>query len=398
VSRPDIALVSPYPPPGSTHAGRSGVASYTSNLARSLADQGAAVSVIAPMEDGHRELTTDGPIRVERRFSPGPRALPAAARAATATGAPLVHVQHELFLYGGATSVPGLAAALAGLRRGPARTVVTMHQVVDPRSVDSSFTRLHRVTVPAWVARTGLAGVQRTIRGLADRVVVHEAPFARLVPGAAVVPHGIEAVPAPRRDEARDRLGLHGRVSALCFGFLAPYKGIEHALEAMRQVDGAVELVVAGAEHPRLADREPYAGELRRRSGARIRFTGRVEDAEVPGWFAASDVALFLYPRPFASSGALALALAHGTPPLLSPQLGELLDAPAELIVPLEPRAIARRLAELAAYPDRLDTMRAACRRLTAGRSWRSVARRHLALYEEVIGADRASRRSLRST
>lgn len=386
MSRPDVALITPYAPPGSSHAGRSGVASYASNLARSLAEEGAVVSVIAPAERGHQDVTTDGPVRVERRFRRGPGALPAAATAATATGAPIVHLQHELFLYGGAASVPGLAAALARLRRARSRSVVTMHQVVNPRSVDSSFTRLHRVSVPAWVARAGLAGVQRVIRGLADRVVVHEAPFARLVPGAAVVPHGIEAVPAPRRDEARARLGLDGRMTALCFGFLAPYKGIEHALDAIGNLDGAVELVVAGAEHPRLVDREPYAGELRRRSAAGVRFTGRVEDAEVPCWFAASDVALFLYPRPFASSGALALALAHGTPPLLSPQLGALCGAPRELIAPLEPSALAEHLADLAARPDRLESMRAVCRRLAAGRSWRSVACRHLALYQEVNG------------
>jgi glycosyltransferase involved in cell wall biosynthesis len=396
--RPDVALVSPYPPPGSTHAGRSGVASYASNLARSLAREGAAVTVIAAAENGREALSIDGPVRVERRFRRGPGAVPAATGAAAATGAPVVHLQHELFLYGGADSVPGLAAALGALRARRPRTVVTMHQVVDPRSVDSAFTRLHRVPVPAWIARAGLAGVQRTIRRLADRVVVHEAPFARLVPGAAVVPHGIETAPAPARDESRERLGLDDRFTALCFGFVAPYKGIERALEAAALLDGSAQLVVAGAEHPRLAAGAPYAGELRRRFGATARFTGRVEDADVSRWFAAADVALFLYPRPFASSGALALALAHGTPPLLSPQLADLLGAPRALAVPLEPGRLAANLADLAARPDRLESMRAACRELGAGRSWRAVARRHLALYEEVIGADGASRRSLRST
>jgi glycosyltransferase involved in cell wall biosynthesis len=397
VSRPDVALVSPYPPPGVTHAGHSGVASYASNLARSLAAEGAAVTAIAPAEGGETSVTVDGGVRVERRFRPGPSALPAAAAAATATGAPVVHVQHELFLYGGAASIPGVAAALLAVRSRRSRSVVTMHQVVDPRTVDPGFTRLHRVAVPAWLARAGLASVQRTIARLADRVVVHEPPFARVVRGAAVVPHGIEEAPTPTREDAREALDLDRPLTALCFGFLAPYKGIEHALEAMRGLDGEVELVVAGSEHPRLASSEPYAAELHRRSGSGVRFTGRVEDADVPRWFAAADVALFLYPRPFASSGALALALAHGTPPLLSPQLGELLAAPPELIVSLEPAALARRLAELASRPEGLEEMRAAGRAIVAGRSWSSVARRHLALYEEVNGGERAGRGRLRA-
>ena len=97
-----------------------------------------------------------------------------------------------LFLYGGPASVPGLVPALARIRAAGRRSVVTMHHVVDPSSVDRSFTRLHRVGAPASVARAGIAGVQGTISKLASAVIVHEPAFADIVGDAHVVPHGIE--------------------------------------------------------------------------------------------------------------------------------------------------------------------------------------------------------------
>src|SRR4051812_41905212 len=363
-------MISPYPALGERHGGASGVASYTANLAHSLAAAGAEVTVVAPREDGQAESGHDGAVRVDRAFSPGPAALPAAALAARRTGAPVVHLQHETFLYGGPASVPGLAAGVGALRGR--RRVVTLHHVVGAGDVDRAFTRLHRVKAPASAARAGLAVVRETSRRMADAVIVHEPAFAEAVPGASVVPHGVEAPGVGDRAAARVHLGLadETRLVALCFGFLAPYKGLEAALEAAREARDGVLLVVAGGEHPRLAvGGDDYAGRLRD-AYPQVRFSGRVPDADVAAWFAAADVALFPYPRPVSSSGALALALAHGTPALLSPELAACTGAPGELVVERDPAALAERLRALAAHPEGLTELRAATAALAAERTW----------------------------
>jgi glycosyltransferase involved in cell wall biosynthesis len=321
---------------------------------------------------------------VRRSWRRGVTALPAAVAAARATGAPAVHLQHELFLYGGPAAAPGIVPALASLRAARRRAVVTMHHVVAPAAVDRDFMRTHRVRAPPAVARTAVAGVQRAIGGFADRVVVHEPAFATVVPGATVVPHGIEARAATTRAAARAALGVAPDVTlALCFGFLAPYKGLETALEAAALAAGSgVELVVAGAAHPRLA--ASYAAELRAAAPPNVRFTGFVPDADVHRWFAAADVALLLYPRPFASSGPLALALAHGTPVLMSEELAATTGAPPALGVPRSAAALAMRLRELAADPATAAALREQAAAMAVGRSWPEIARRHLELYEEV--------------
>src|SRR5580692_6987525 len=126
-----------------------------------------------------------------------------AALAARRCGAPVVHVQFETFLYGGPTSIPGVAPALAGLRRRRSGPVVTLHQVVDPSTVDHTFTTMHQVNVPPAVARIGLTAVQRSVPALAAATVVHEQPFAQVVPGAVVVPHGVDPVSPTSPERAR---------------------------------------------------------------------------------------------------------------------------------------------------------------------------------------------------
>lgn len=395
MSRPDVAIVAPYPGAGQRHGGFSGVASYTANLANALADQGAEVTVVATLEEGEPPVSLDGRVRVERCFRRGVAALPVAARAAVATGAPVVHFQHETFLWGGPAALPGIVPALV---RGKHRNVVTMHQVVDPADVDRSYTQLHRVTAPALVARQAVRSLQAAIRRLADATIVHEPSFRRFVPGAVVIPHGVERRVTPPQDEARARLGVRGDgLVVLCFGFLAPYKGLEAVLRAAELAGPAVELVVAGGAHPRLGGRDVYGERLRARWSDVARFTGWVPEEDVSPWFAAADVVVFPYPQPFASSGALALAMAHATPALVSKQLARSAELPDVLAVAPEPLPLAARLLALERQRAGLRPLADAVSGLAEDHAWPVVARRHLALYEEVTDADVAARRCVRA-
>jgi glycosyltransferase involved in cell wall biosynthesis len=422
MTKPDVALISPFPPGAWT-----GVSTYSARLAFALQDAGARVVVLADGDGPTRHLPG---VEVRRVWRRGASALPRAAAAAVATGAPAVHIQHELMLYGGPLAAPGVLPALALLRAARRRSVVTMHHVLDPAAVDAAFTATHHVSAPVPVARAGVRALQAGVRALADTVIVHEPEFATLLPGAKVIPHGIDA-PAPSRAPAtlsraapsrtpasassaaatsspppaalsrrgasappaitaagsslvvarphspRAALGLDpDRVVALCFGFLAPYKGLELAIEAAREADA--QLVLAGGAHPRAGD--AYAERLRAQAAPGTRFTGFVPDADVAAWFAAADVALLLYPRPFATSGPLALALTHRTPVLMSPALARTTGAPPELAVELDARALGSRLRRLE-DPDERAALRERTQVLAAGRTWPQVARAHLEVY-----------------
>ena len=201
---------------------------------------------------------------------------------------------------------------------------------------------------PAPLARAGVATVQRTIRALADTVVVHEPSFADVVPGAEVVPHGIEVVDDVARDTARAALGV-SRLHRALLRLRRPVQGPRGRDRRRPPGRRCVELVIAGGEHPRLGG--GYPDRLRDTAPPNVRFTGYVPDGDVGRWFAAADVALLPYPRPFASSGPLALALAHRTPVLMSEALARTAGAPGALAVGTDPAVIAARLQLLAADP-----------------------------------------------
>ncbi len=385
MSAPDVALISPYPSlAGSHHAGTSGVASYTANLARALRDRGTGVHVVAPADEGVERTEADGDgITIERCIRPGFRGLHDAVIAARRTMAPVAHLQFELFLYGGPATLAGVVPALARLRRSGTEAVVTLHQTVEPGSVDRSYTALHRVGVPAPVARIGIGSLQRGLSAAASATLVHEEPFREVVPSATVIPHGVERMPTVERRRARSRLGLDDRFVALCFGFLAPYKGLEVALTGAALAGPSVQCVVAGGEHPRLAGSgDRYASELRRRH-PHARFTGWVDGEDVSDWFHAADVALFPYPRPFSSSGALSIALACGTPVLLSAPMARCIGAPSPLVI-RDAGDLATRLRRLSVDADERHELRRWTDRLVEGRHWDEVADLHRDLYRSV--------------
>jgi glycosyltransferase involved in cell wall biosynthesis len=399
-TRPDVTLISPYPSPD--RASTSGVAWYSQNLARALSDEGASVTVLAPGAKDSNSFDLDGNVRVRRCFARGARGIFAAAGEAVRTGAPVTHVQHEAFLYGGPHATAGVIGGLARLRAAGVGPVVTMHQVVTPSRVDASFTRLHQIAIPAPMARAGLAALQASIVRVARRLIVHEPSFSIAVPGSVVVPLAVgspgksvqPATPRDQRDVASILRRDHGIANedflVLCFGFVAPYKGIEIALAAADQAGPKVRLVVAGAEHPRLSGKRYLESLMRRYDGVAV-FTGYVPDSQVGAWFSASDSVLLAYPEVFSSSGVLALAVEHQVPALLSPSLAAVVGFPTELSVPIEPGPLAERLAELALRGPDLESLADHTRRLGQDRSWPQVAKRHLEIYKEVTVANRAA-------
>ncbi|HET6874281.1 MAG TPA: hypothetical protein VFH70_05855, partial [Acidimicrobiales bacterium] len=254
---PDVALVSPYPT--TDQRGHSGVAWYSQCLARALAGAGARVTVVAPGERDGYTIEQDGPVQVDRCFHRGAAGALKAIGGAFGSGSPIVHIQHEAFLYGGPDSVPSVLAAMARIRQAGRGPVVTMHQVVEPASIDRSFTDIHRVNIPPAVARAGLATMQSSVARIASKVIVHEEAFRRMLPHAAVFPLGGNSSPPSGTGVAEGAARFRAEAGAgrdtllvLCFGFVAPYKGFELALEAARLAGPQVKMVIAGGEHPRL--------------------------------------------------------------------------------------------------------------------------------------------------
>jgi len=163
----------------------------------------------------------------------------------------------------------------------------------------------------------------------------------------------------PSRDDARRQLGLSGNV-ALFFGHVRPFKGLDLALRAWRQLQTEVTLVVAGEAWWK--GEEEYRELARGLANVRLEFRF-IPDAEIATYFAACDVVLAPY-RIEAQSG-VALTAFHFARPVIATRVGGLPEIIEEgvngmLVAPEDPAALARAVDAFFARGDREAMERAA--------------------------------------
>ena len=193
----------------------------------------------------------------------------------------------------------------------------------------------------------------------------------------------------PSRAEARATLNIDNAANvALFFGHVRPFKGLDIALRAWRELNADVLLVVAGEawweradEYERLATelglaqtqrrsdsqsdnassrtgesdlRNPDLRQSNLRSGVRFDFRF-IPDSEIATFFAAADVVLAPY-RIEAQSG-VALTAFHFARPVIATTVGglpEVIDGSNGMLVPPEdPTALARAVDEFFTTRDR---------------------------------------------
>jgi len=244
-------------------------------------------------------------------------------------------------------------------------------------------------------------GVERLLAA-ADALVVHtEEARTRLI-GAGhpperihKIPHGLLQLvpPADPRVPDPDR-----PLRVLLFGSIKPYKGADVLIEALARLSPAararLRVTIAG---------KPFVdlGPLRERiAGADL--DGTVElrprlltDTEVAELLAEADLLVLPY-RSIDASGVSMSAVAAGRPVIASalPGFVELFGEGrgAILVPPEDPTALARALETVAAEPDRLAELARAMLDLRASiPSWTEIARRTLALYEQLLAERRSA-------
>ncbi|MEX0275456.1 MAG: glycosyltransferase, partial [Flavobacteriaceae bacterium] len=137
----------------------------------------------------------------------------------------------------------------------------------------------------------------------------------------ALVPHGaFETPPEP------DYKLPQGPKQVMAFGKFGTYKKVELMIEAVERIrersDVDIEIVIAGTDSPNTPG---YLEGVRKKYShvPQIRFTGYVEESDVPKIFADSAVVVFPYTSTTGSSGVLHQAGSYGKAVAL-PDLGDL--------------------------------------------------------------------------
>jgi glycosyltransferase involved in cell wall biosynthesis len=160
----------------------------------------------------------------------------------------------------------------------------------------AAWAGLRRQRLVVWVEST-LRDARPSVGGRAKRVLARRAdafvvpgraaedyvrslvPEAEIVVAPNAVDVGLFASQTGERERLREELRLE-RPCVLYVGRLAPEKGVDVLLEAVRGLDADV--VVAGSG--------PDERRLRAVAPANVRFLGRLDRDDLPAWYAAVDV------------------------------------------------------------------------------------------------------------
>ena len=357
---------------------RCGIATFTDDLAESLANDPTAPEVlVVAMNDG-RDYAYPPVVQLSVAQD-DLAAYEATADALNARNIDVLCVQHEFGIFGG----PAGSFLLTLLRRVRAPVVTTLHTVLE------SF------TPEQWAVIEELSALSARLVVMSERAV--RLLVAQGIPRdkIAFIHHGVH-VSATDRAVAKADLGLTGRTLVMTFGLLSPNKGIETAIRALPAVVAAVPdltYLVLGETHPHIRARhgEAYRDSLKALAAElgvadHLRFDDRfVDNEELIHDLAAADVYLVPYlTREQITSGTLAYALGNGRAVVSTPfwHAEELLADGRGMLVPFQdPQAIAGALLSLLAEPGRRQALEQRARQFGERMRWPAVAGEYVALF-----------------
>jgi glycosyltransferase involved in cell wall biosynthesis len=349
---------------------------YDHHLASALAERGHDVELLtspfafgeAPQPDGYRR---------SERF------LPLSSRLLRRSPRSKLRVPLKAAEY-----LPSVALLLGGLRRSKPdvvhvqwlplgrRDLVWARRLPHPRVLTAHNVLPHSGEADAEERRALYAAFDRIVvhtRGGAEQVERFGVPAERVVR----IPHGTFDTPSTIQPPA-------GR-TLLSFGLIRHYKGLDLLVRALAEVPDA-RLVVAGDPLDPVEPVRALAAEL----GVADRIDwrlGYLPREEVERLMRDATLAVFPYRGGESASGALATALGHGRPAVVSDVLGELVDEHgAGAVVPREdPAALAAAIRGLLDDPAALERAYRGTEAARRALSWDAIAEAHERLYSDLL-------------
>lgn len=366
-----------------------GIATFTTDLCESLADEYKGTACIAlPVND--TEEGYEYPSRV--RFELTEKDMESYRRAAdflNINNVDMVSLQHEYGIFGGKDG----SYILTLLRELRMPVVTTLHTILREPSVDQRRVLEEIISLSDRVVVMSERGVEFL------QEIYHVSPEK-----IDLIPHGIPNVPFVDPSFHKDLFGVEGKSVLLSFGLLSANKGIENvisALPAILEKHPNVMYMVVGATHPHVIRNEGEAYRLslqwlaqEKGVEANVIFYNRfVSLEELVQFISASDI----YITPYLdvaqiTSGTLAYTLGAGKAVISTPYwyAEEMLADERGVLVPFgDSQALAEQVIDLLDNESKRHAMRKRAYLFGRDMVWTQVAHRYMETFERA----RAERR-----
>lgn len=400
-----VAVISPYPRSGSkgdlNGPEDSALNYYTRRLVRLLQLEGCEVSVVSSCVQNDRTPWSDEGVRVIPTFTRGkPGAAFSILFAVLRTKARVVHLQHELFAYGGIFNAFTIPICVAGLRLMRRYVLTTIHGVIPLGAIDTEFIKSNKVAggfAPAGLVRFVWRSLLRLVCMFSNVVHVHEEQHRddliqqyHVRTPIQVIPFGFsdEDTP-PSKSDARKTLGLNDEDEVvLFFGYLAAYKGVSEliaSLNAAFERRPRLKVILAGDVNARLRGLFEPELMLRRHDidPKRVLRLGFVPEEMISTVFSAADVLILPYTMTMAGSGPMSLGLSYGVPILPSSVFKRALPGFPGMFQPV-PVEIASAMCRFFEDRELRIAIEERCTKERGSRHWPALANRVRVIYSEL--------------
>jgi glycosyltransferase involved in cell wall biosynthesis len=248
----------------------------------------------------------------------------------------VLHLEYDVYLYGGVVAallLPLVLRLLRGLRG--TRIVTTLHGVVSQRVVTREMLRENGFVLPySRIGRLGFYTIYGLFNWASNRIIVLEVKLAEILESEYGVPRTklyvcpiplMHEGPRPDVGDARRRCGIGEGAVALFFGYASYYKGLDVLLDALpvaRERIPSLSLHIVAGRHPRLRGNPRYEtfyeGLRAKAHAAGARMHGFVPETQLADLLAAADVVVLPYTATYGASAALNAVFAARKPVLVS--------------------------------------------------------------------------------
>ncbi len=312
----------------------------------------------------------------------------------------IIHLQHELNMYGGTLTALAFPFLVLLLRIfSGAKIVVTIHAVVRKNLIDQKFVKLFKkrsTLVNSFTLKSFFIFLNRLIGLAANKMIVHsEYLKSILVDDYGLAGKKIEVIPCgvavvPKQNSQLE----HRQKFFLCFGYMTRRKGIDQVLKGFAEFveknpEASFSLVLAGGtiEGQEFARKEiiDYANNLNLQDS--FEFKGFVDIDEIDRLFQNAYAIIIPAAISISASGPLAHAIGYGKCVLAS-KVGnlseEITDRTDGYLV--EKKGWAQAFREIAGDRDLVDRIESGARKKSQEQSWERVSQQHVAIYESLKG------------
>jgi glycosyltransferase involved in cell wall biosynthesis len=259
----------------------------------------------------------------------------------------IIHLQHEFNMYGGVKGIPIFLFTMIFLKIKRKNIVVTIHAVVDHRTIDNKF--LEDFALARFRSIKGIVKIMfyifyRMLGLVADKIIVHS-NFTKKIyidtykvkkSKCFVMPIGISnsshiIIDGKELDSKPEWIeNIKGKNIILYFGYILKRKGLGLLIEAISRLKNDIPnsvLVLAGGM---LEYQKEYVGNLKKTVTNKgltkeIIFTGFLSKKEIAFLYNKCDFVVLPYTHSISSSLPLSLAFEAGKPVIAS-DIGTLRD------------------------------------------------------------------------